>query len=148
MLLVCGRPGPVAVHTPEVCYPGAGFELAQDRPAKVVVQPGSGYPPAVFRSALFRQQEALTPASLRIYWSWNSIGNWAVPEYPRFAFAGRPYLYKLYVIFELAGERAEAADATETEFLRQLLGAPENTLHAPLAAQPCASHQTGWPNRD
>ncbi len=148
LLLVCGRPGPVAVHTPEVCYPGAGFELAQDRPAKVVVEAGPGDPPAEFRSALFRQQEAVTPASLRIYWSWNSIGKWAVPEYPRIAFSGRPYLYKLYVIFELPGERGEAADATETEFIRQLLGALENRLHAPLDNQPPASHKTEWPNRD
>jgi exosortase len=131
LLLVCGRPGPVAAHTPEVCYPGAGFELAQDRPGEVVVEAGPGYPAAEFRWALFRQREALTPASLRIYWSWNSIGKWAVPEYPRIAFAGRPYLYKLYVIFELAGERGEAADPAETEFIRQLLGALENTLRPP-----------------
>src|SRR5690348_14337503 len=24
--LVCGRPGPVAVHTPDVCYAASGFE--------------------------------------------------------------------------------------------------------------------------
>src|SRR5437764_15264638 len=27
VLLVCGRPGPVAVHSPEVCYAGAGYAL-------------------------------------------------------------------------------------------------------------------------
>src|SRR4051794_15054151 len=25
VLLVCGRPGPISAHTPEMCYPGAGF---------------------------------------------------------------------------------------------------------------------------
>ena len=28
ILLVCGRPGPVSVHTPDVCYDGAGYDLA------------------------------------------------------------------------------------------------------------------------
>jgi Protein of unknown function (DUF3485) len=25
VLLVCGRPGPISVHSPDICYPGAGF---------------------------------------------------------------------------------------------------------------------------
>ena len=37
LVLVCGRPGPVAVHTPEICYPGAGLELAQQSPDKISV---------------------------------------------------------------------------------------------------------------
>ena len=27
VILMCGRPGKMAVHTPEVCYTGAGYEL-------------------------------------------------------------------------------------------------------------------------
>src|SRR5688572_8067455 len=27
VLLVCGRPGPIAVHTPDVCFRGAGYAL-------------------------------------------------------------------------------------------------------------------------
>src|SRR5690348_2531079 len=32
MLLVCGRPGPISVHTPDVCYEGAGY-AARTAPA-------------------------------------------------------------------------------------------------------------------
>src|SRR6266850_214231 len=28
IFLGCGRPGPVSVHTPDVCYAGAGYKLA------------------------------------------------------------------------------------------------------------------------
>src|SRR4051812_29210625 len=31
VLLVCGRPGPVSVHPPEVCFGGAGYTLAAPR---------------------------------------------------------------------------------------------------------------------
>src|SRR4051812_10903743 len=30
VLLACGRAGPLSVHTPEVCYGGAGFQAAGD----------------------------------------------------------------------------------------------------------------------
>ena len=26
VLLVCGRPGPISVHTPDICYAGIGYE--------------------------------------------------------------------------------------------------------------------------
>src|SRR5687768_3625371 len=31
VLVVCGRPGPIAVHTPEVCFSGGGFQQAAER---------------------------------------------------------------------------------------------------------------------
>lgn len=33
LFVVCGRPGPVAVHTPDVCYQASGFMMA-GRPAR------------------------------------------------------------------------------------------------------------------
>src|SRR5260370_19693220 len=36
MLIVCGRSGPIAVHTPEICYGGAGFEAFRERYRKEI----------------------------------------------------------------------------------------------------------------
>ena len=59
LLLVCGRPGPVAVHTPMYC--GCGLRAGPGSAARELVsEPGPGYPPAEFRWALFRQQRSLT----------------------------------------------------------------------------------------
>ena len=42
VLLVCGRPGPVAAHTPDICYAGAGYEtIEQPAPFLFDVPPGS-----------------------------------------------------------------------------------------------------------
>ena len=96
LVLVCGRPGPVSVHTPEICYPGAGFEMANAQPVKFSVNPdGRG---AEFLKADFERQESFPPERLRVYWSWNATGTWSVPANPRLAFASRPLLYKLYLI--------------------------------------------------
>src|SRR5262245_12181781 len=36
MLIVCGRSGPISVHTPDVCYGGAGYQAVGDRQKKTV----------------------------------------------------------------------------------------------------------------
>src|SRR5437762_3200546 len=40
VFLVCGRSGPVSVHTPDVCYAGSGYE-AVDPPSEWTVDLGS-----------------------------------------------------------------------------------------------------------
>ncbi len=128
LLLVCGRPGPVSVHTPDVCYPGAGYQMAQKQPSTVVVESGSGYAPSEFLTARFRRGQSVVPEGLQIFWSWNATGKWTVPKSARLEFAARSFLYKLYVISATAGEREESGEAWEMEFIRQLLPELENTL--------------------
>ncbi len=125
-VLVCGRPGPVSVHTPEICYPGAGFEMAQERPVKFSVNPGSRY--AEFLRADFAKQESFPPERLRVYWSLNATGTWSVPENPRLAFASRPVLYKLYLTARINESLERSADTTVTEFLEKFLPQLERTL--------------------
>src|SRR5262245_60307771 len=68
ILLVCGRPGPVAVHSPEVCYAGTGYELVAP-PKRQAVRTDSADAPAEFWAGNFRKGGAI-PEPLRLYWSW------------------------------------------------------------------------------
>jgi hypothetical protein len=96
ILLVCGRPGKIAVHTPDVCYRGAGYEPEHE---PVVEVPGTvGGQPARFLKARFGKDTAAGPRVLDIAWSWNARGSWEIPANPRVAFASRAYLYKIYLI--------------------------------------------------
>jgi len=97
VLLVCGRPGPVSVHTPDVCYGGAGYDLTA--PATHYTMPsGSTAEPAEFWVADLQEVGAAVPARLRIYWGWSAPGPWTAPDNPRLVFARFPVLYKLYVL--------------------------------------------------
>ena len=93
MLLVCGRPGPTAQHTPEVCYVGAGFS-AKEKPAHASIPAAPvgkekpGEVPAEFWLAHYNKGGP-TPESLRIYWAWNATGAWEASARPRFEFALR-----------------------------------------------------------
>jgi hypothetical protein len=124
-VLMCGRAGKMAVHTPEVCYRGAGFDLL-GAPASVAVRDEDGEEAARFWTARFAKQGS-AGGSLRLYWAWGDGDTWQAPANPRWEFRGRPLLYKLYV----SHERAGTGDADPAlDFLRQLLPALREHLPA------------------
>jgi hypothetical protein len=121
LLIVCGRPGPVSVHTPDICYPGAGFEMTQEQPETLSVPIDPPGDRAEFAWTEFERRVSLLPDRLRIYWSWKSTGAWSVPYSPRVAFGSRPFLYKLYLIQRTSEGNEPADDAAFMDFLRKLL---------------------------
>lgn len=121
ILLVCGRPGPISVHTPDICYRGLGYVPAES-PSHSVFKRGHDGPAAEFLAATFERNRTTTPQSLRILWSWNAEGKWEAPNLRRLRFASRPALYKLYVIRE-ASQFGGTDDAEVGPFLRLFLPA-------------------------
>jgi hypothetical protein len=127
ILLVCGLPGPIAVHTPDICYAGAGYELL-GAPATLSVPDGPGGGPAEFRHAVFGKTNSPVPSYLRILWTWSADGSWKAPENPRLAFAPQRALYKLYVIHEMDTSEQRVEDDPSLELLRSLLPELERAL--------------------
>jgi Protein of unknown function (DUF3485) len=123
VLLVCGRPGPISVHTPDICYSGAGYAMAAE---PMRMPPGPGQSPWIseFSWADFDKQNAIAPDRLRIGWAWFDGDAWASPGNPRLAYASRRYLYKLYVIRQanepLGPGEAEPSAAFLGEFLPEV----------------------------
>jgi hypothetical protein len=122
-ILMCGRAGHMAVHTPEICYGGAGYEL-YDRPSVTPVRAESGTELGKMFTARFTKAAGLG-SDLRLYWGWNPGDGWQAPRSPRWEFRGRPYLYKLYVSHDQAAAQNRDASA---ELLGTLLPALEKTL--------------------
>jgi hypothetical protein len=116
-LLVCGRPGPVSVHTPEVCYGGAGYEPIASRARYT----NASLPAAAFWVCDFQKPQAATPDRLRIFYAWNAQGTWAAPENPRLAFFRQPALYKFYVIRKLAKADESLEGDPAVDFLENFL---------------------------
>lgn len=108
MLLVSGAPGPVAVHTPDVCYAGAGYEEVS-APSHREIRPEGSSRGADFLVAEYRKRDVAQPCYLRVYWAWSRGGAWAAPPNPRVAFATASILYKVYVVRELSAP-GEARD--------------------------------------
>jgi hypothetical protein len=132
MSLTVGHPGLTAVHTPEYCYRGSGYDVAgaiERRPAEV-----KGGPPAVFWTTQFEKKTAAGAEQLRIFWAWSAGDGWAAPTHPRLHYLGKPSLYKLYVVAAGQADVSPGKDAVLDDFLATLLGALNQSLFAPPAS--------------
>lgn len=135
MLLVCGRPGPVSVHTPDVCYGGAGYKrMAEPGLTRVAAQ--NLVEPAAFWRADFDKPSQANGRRLRIFWSWYDGERWQAVENPRLTFMYRPVLYKLYVVCEITPDDEARKMKACTEFMNLLLPELQKQLAptAPTAA--------------
>jgi hypothetical protein len=130
VILMCGRAGRMAVHTPEVCYRGAGFELPGDA-TTYELKGAPGEESARFFTAQFTKKVG-TPIKLRLHWAWNARGQWEAAASPRWQFRGAPFLYKLYVSRTL-NEPTKGKEALDpaTDFLREFVPVLNQTLFPP-----------------
>jgi len=128
VILMCGRAGRMAVHTPEVCYRGAGYEVI-DAPEAAPVRTELGEELGVFWTSRF-EKSTIGTGKLRLYWGWSAGATWEAPVNPRWRFRGQPFLYKLYLSHEAGDSPGSATDSVANSFLRQFL--PELNSSLPL----------------
>jgi len=114
VLVLCGRPGPVCVHTPDVCYTAAGYTMGEARSRDA----GAGDTAWV---ADFRKPGP-TPETLRISWAWSDGGAWTAAASPRTEFARARVLYKLYVVRRVPPGEDPAA-GPDADLMKHLLPA-------------------------
>ena len=116
VLLVCGRAGPVSVHTPDVCYGGAGYKML-GKPERHTFADG-----VEFRVVRFRKQGLGETRVLRVFWAWSTQGTrWEAPDVPRLSFGSAPALYKLYVVRELAAPDEPVDEDPAVDLLRRFV---------------------------
>jgi EpsI family protein len=118
VLVACGRPGPLSLHTPEICYPGAGLRMLAGEAARQTLDARFGPIPAEIMKATFARENATSPEQQRVVWSWHGKSGWTAPNNPRWEFAGQPVLYKMYVTQEFFPRNEE----TDAEGCLQFLG--------------------------
>jgi hypothetical protein len=123
LFLVCGRPGPVSIHTPDVCYGASGFLV------NTAGRYESGSGDSMWKADATRTS-ATEETRLRLYWGWNDGSAWAAVNDPRVQFARRPVLYKLYVVRELNGANEPNVSEPCEEFLHTLSPVLQRVLFA------------------
>src|SRR5207249_7919375 len=88
VVLMCGRAGRMAVHTPDICYQGAGYDM-YDTPAQRAIRDDLGENLGTFWTARFAKPGGVG-TDLRLYWAWKGQGDWQAPANPRWEFRGEP----------------------------------------------------------
>jgi len=116
--IVVGPPGPIAVHTPEICYSSRNYSLETRREKSRLTSQSNGA--HTFWETTFDSKNALSDR-LRVYYAWSDGGEWTASKSPRFEFAASPLLFKL----QAAGRIDETLDALgkspRSDFLKALI---------------------------
>jgi hypothetical protein len=118
VFIVCGRFDDVFAHTPDRCYPAAGFESGGDI-TQYSVEIGSEV--AEFKTSTYLKSEPSGNQNLRIYWTFNANGPWIAPEQHRLEFAGARAIYKLYVVVPSSGGEIPVDRNAAIDFIHLLI---------------------------
>jgi hypothetical protein len=135
--VVCARPHDASGHTPDRCYPGAGFEIGEaEHRQKISLADG-------------REIEAFTGTfrktgqTLRIFWTYGiraedaidqeniaAPRTWIAPQIARIALVHEPAVYKLYAIVDETRLTGAQAIVECEDFISQLLPALEQGIQS------------------
>ncbi len=90
--LLLGPPGPISVHTPEVCFSSRNYQSQGERQL-VAIRRADGSDDELW--TLDYKAGNIRGDLLRMYYGWSAGSRWSATKDPRFFFAGQPYLYKI-----------------------------------------------------
>ena len=94
VFIVCATPHDASGHTPDRCYPGAGFEIAETEHRLTV--PLADDRTAEAFTGTFRK----SGQTLRVFWTYGVDGRWVAPQIARIELADARAVYKMYVIID------------------------------------------------
>lgn len=126
VMIMCARFRDIFYHTPDRCYPAAGFEMLNEPQREVIDLAGGGE--AQFFTTTFRKSEPTGTHEERGFWSWSADGEWLAPSNEKITFAGTRALYKIYVFGNIPpGNRRSDHDFC-TDFIRVFMPAVTTAL--------------------
>lgn len=124
--VLLGPSGPIAVHTPEICYSSQNYQISHDRRPWMVNDPDQ--PEDEFWD-LRMQGKDLEAPPFRVLYGWTNEKKWNATVNPRYKYGGSSYLYKL----QLAGSIPVEGQDYDTcrEFLVEFLPVLRNHMLDP-----------------
>jgi hypothetical protein len=130
--VVCALPHDASGHTPDRCYPGAGFTVGETE-HRLTIPLADGRKAEAFTGTFVKSGQ-----TLRIFWTYGIRGrsgelDWIAPQIARIALNRQPAVYKLYAIADETRIGASQSMVECEQFITQLLPALDAAL---------ASHDT------
>lgn len=141
--VVCATPPDASGHTPDRCYPGAGFEIAESEHRETITLRDGRVAEAF--TGTFRKQGQ----TLRVFWTYGVTSpdpeapqdpaaaegrparlRWIAPGIARIALNGETAVYKLYAIIDQTKLTAAQSTSECNDFLSQLLPALDEQIAA------------------
>jgi hypothetical protein len=128
VVVLLGPSGPIAVHTPEICYSSRDYSIGQRRKS-IDLKDVADRQHSLWDLEL-KPRRSESPA-LRVLYAWSPGDAWQATASPRFAFAGAPYLYKLQIAGPTISNSTDSEFDPCQDFLQSFLAALSSHLTAP-----------------
>lgn len=139
--VVCAAPHDASKHTPDRCYPGAGFQIGESEHRHPVTLP-DGREVETFTGTFIKDGQ-----TLRIFWTYgvpwradrdrdatvaapagSPVLNWIAPSIARIALNDERAVYKLYAIIDQTSLTGSMAMSTGSDFVGEVLSAFDKKL--------------------
>jgi hypothetical protein len=158
--VVCARPHDASGHTPDRCYPGAGFTIGEPEHRETIPLQGGGAA-ETFTGTFVKSDHAL-----RVFWTYGVLGNpaaaeqvdaalqsadarrWIAPGIARIALNSEASVYKLYAIADQTRLTSAQAMVECKDFLSSLLPALNASFASGGAEPPPAGGDAAAPGGD
>ncbi|MFM7518900.1 MAG: exosortase-associated EpsI family protein [Planctomycetota bacterium] len=128
--VICATPHDASGHTPDRCYPAAGFEIAEtEHRETITLEDGR-------RAEAFVGTFRKTGQTIRVYWTYGVRGEWLAPQIARIELAGTAAVYKLYAIIDQTAVSAPQSSGICREFLSVMLPAFDRAVAERLDTKP------------
>lgn len=130
--LIVGHSRDIMRHTPDICYPSAGFRRIGSSLLQDIVTDGGSE--AKFFTAKFEKEDAFSRHNERVFWAWNhpDTDRWEAPKDsdggPRRHYGLAKALYKLYFTSTVLPNEDEIADNAAYDFAEVMLPAIDAAL--------------------
>jgi hypothetical protein len=109
VLIICGHPADMTIHTPEKCYVTSGYKETSDQ-EKYVVK--SGDVTQEFYTDKFAKGDTFEAGAenVRVFWSFTYDGNWMAPTVPKLELMAHHAVMKIYARTVVPQNSAGRAD--------------------------------------
>ena len=128
--VMVGMSGPIAVHTPEICYGGRDHQQLGPRQA-TSVPCATGGEETVWKTTF--RMKGIDAQELNVYYAWSPGGHWVAAENPRFSYAMKPLLYKIQLASQVPSWRNDKATDPGLQFLSDFLPVLQKYLRNPTS---------------
>jgi len=115
VFVVCATPHDASGHTPDRCFPGAGFEIGETEHRVNVALSKTASAEAF--SGTFRK----SGQTIRVFWTYFADQRWFAPQIARIELAEAAAVYKLYAIIDETSLPPGTGERVCMEFLAELL---------------------------
>lgn len=134
--VLLGPPGPISVHTPEICYSSHDYTVTSAR-EKIDLADVTGTKHSLWEVRM--KSNRVDGASLRVLYGWTTGEGWLAAEYPRFGYGGVPHLYKIQLASSsLPVDSLEEFDPAK-DFLQHFFGQIQSRLVSSTGPLPASA---------